>query len=77
MELTKEQKKKRIKQIKFATEEFLEDVGKFSIESLYYFFKGIAEDKKYTYKEIENIVSFLIKTKGLKVKQKDNYYALF
>lgn len=77
MELTKEQKKNRIKHIKFAAEEFLEDVGKFSVENLYYFFWGIAEDKKYSYKEIENIVNFLIKTKGLKIKQIGNYYALF
>lgn len=77
MILTKEQKKKRIKQIKFAAEEFLQDVGKFSVESLYFFFWGIVENKKYSYKEIENIVSFLIRTKGLKVKQTNNEYALF
>jgi hypothetical protein len=75
--LTKEQKKKRIQKIKFAAEEFLQDVGKFSVESLYFFFWGIAKNKKYSYKEIENIINFLIKTKGLKVKQTNNEYALF
>lgn len=77
MNLNKEQKKERIKIIKFAAEEFLEDIGKFSVEALYYFFWGIAEYKKYSYKEIENIIKFLIETKNLKVKLINNEYVLF
>ena len=63
--------KERILKVKLAISEFLQDVQRFSVDDLYYFFYGI---EYFSRAELQRIVWFLIKYKDIKVIEKEKYY---